>query len=121
MKRFANVTYTRSLTRLHPPPLQGEPVYTILGTQGSLAFPSLKLFHYADSSTGDWTTPLVQDEALPVDRTPPFTRQLQHFARVCRGEEEPGCSALEALKAIATLEAIKESIRTGLPVEVLQE
>jgi predicted dehydrogenase len=79
------------------------------------------VFHYPDPATGSWTSPLVQDDALPIDNTPPFTRQLQHFARVCRGEEEPGCSALEALKAIATLEAIKESITTGLPVVVPQE
>ena len=101
--------------------VQGEPVYTILGTKGSLSFPQLELFRYADPAVTGWTIPLVHDTALPIYPKPPFTRQLQHFARVCRGTEEPGCSALEGLKAVATLEAIKESIRTGLPVKVTQE
>lgn len=53
------------------------------------------------------------------DRTQ-FTRQLKNFVDVCRGDAEPNCSGIDALGTIITLEAIKESIRTGKPVDVEQ-
>lgn len=101
------------------PPSQGEPIYTFLGTAGSMSFPSLQVFHYPNPS-GCWTDTFEKDEAPALDPTPPFVLQLRHFAAVCRGDEEPACSAAEAVRAIETLEAIKESIRTGLPVDVPQ-
>jgi predicted dehydrogenase len=90
-----------------------------MGTRGSTSFPELKLWHY-DSPTGSWTDELTVDGPEPVDPTPPLTVQLRHFAQVCEGRVEPNCSGLEALKTIITLEAIKESMETGLPVEVSQ-
>lgn len=98
---------------------QSQNIYTIIGTTGSVSFPELKVWHYA-SSAQSWTDELRVEEAEPVDSTPPFTVQLRHFARVCEGVEEANCSGLEALKSILTLEAIRESLRTGLPVEVAQ-
>jgi len=98
---------------------QSQNVYTIMGTGGSVSFPELKLWHY-NSPAESWTDELQVDEPAPVDPTPPFTVQLRHFAQVCEGEVEPNCSGLEALKTIITLEAIRESMETGLPVEVAQ-
>ncbi|BGP29504.1 hypothetical protein JCM10296v2_001243 [Rhodotorula toruloides] len=96
---------------------QGETVYTILGTQGSLAFPSLQVWHYP-SSSGSWTDPLLRSAPLPVDPTPPFTHQLRHFVDVVEARAEPRCSGRDALQTIATFEAIGRSIERGLPVEV---
>lgn len=90
-----------------------------MGTGGSVSFPELKLWHY-NSPSENWTDELQVDEPAPVDPTPPFTVQLRHFAQVCEGQAEPNCSGLEALKTIITLEAIRESTETGLPVEVAQ-
>ncbi|KAJ8296395.1 scyllo-inositol 2-dehydrogenase (NAD(+)) [Rhodotorula toruloides] len=97
----------------------GETVYTVLGTQGSLAFPSLQVWHYP-SLSGSWTDPLIRSDPLPLDPTPPFTHQLRHFVDVVEGRAEPRCSGRDALQTIATLEAIAKSIETGLPVEVEQ-
>uniref|UniRef100_A0A0K3CHY2 BY PROTMAP: gi/472581415/gb/EMS19154.1/ quinate utilization oxidoreductase QutH [Rhodosporidium toruloides NP11] n=1 Tax=Rhodotorula toruloides TaxID=5286 RepID=A0A0K3CHY2_RHOTO len=97
----------------------GETVYTILGTQSSLAFPSLEVWHYP-SPSGSWTDPLLRSDPLPLDPTPPFTHQLRHFVDVVEGRAEPRCSGRDALQTIATLEAIARSIETGLPVEVQQ-
>ncbi|GAA6056165.1 hypothetical protein JCM3770_004239 [Rhodotorula araucariae] len=98
-------------------PHYGETTYTFLGTSGSFSFPQLQLWHYA-SPTHAWQDSLVQDEAAPVDPTPPFTLQLRHFLDVCEGAAEPQCSGEDALGTIITLEAIVESMRTGLPVVV---
>ncbi|KAL7344096.1 quinate utilization oxidoreductase QutH [Rhodotorula toruloides] len=100
-------------------PQTGETVYTVLGTQGSLAFPSLQVWHYP-SLSGSWTDPLIRSDPLPLDPTPPFTHQLRHFVDVVEGRAEPRCSGRDALQTIATLEAIAKSIETGLPVEVEQ-
>jgi predicted dehydrogenase len=100
-------------------PYKGENVYTFLGTQGTASFPELRVHRY--SAGGDWTDEFVTEPATKVERIPPFTRQLQHFAQVCRGKEEPRCSALEALKTIILVEAVRKSMDTGTAVEVAQD
>ncbi|KAM0748694.1 NAD(P)-binding protein [Meredithblackwellia eburnea MCA 4105] len=101
-------------------PKTSQNVYHILGTKGSSAFPELKPWAYAKED-GCWTDNLSQGAAEPVDPTPPFTSQLRNFVGVIQGTQEPNCSGLEALKTIITLEAIKESIQTGKPVDVAQQ
>ncbi|GAA6038551.1 hypothetical protein JCM8097_004626 [Rhodosporidiobolus ruineniae] len=101
-------------------PKESQTVYTILGTSGSLTFPELRLWHYSSPSES-WTDKLTQDEPLPVDPTPPFTKQLRHFVDVVEGKAEPSCGGLDGLRTVITLEAILESMRTGQPVEVAQE
>lgn len=98
-------------------PHYGESTYTILGTNGSFAFPQLELWHYA-SPEHAWHNKLERDEAAPVDSTPPFTLQLQHFLEVCQGRVEPLCSGEDALGTIMTVEAILHSMRTEQPVQV---
>lgn len=103
---------------------QGQNVYTFLGTKGTASFPELKVHSFVPSNPssecGCWTD-IIKTEASPaVDSVLPFTRQLRHFVDVCQGTAEPNCSALEALKTIILLEAVKESISTGKPVDVIQ-
>lgn len=90
-----------------------------MGTKGSVSFPDLKLHHYRSTSEA-WFDELTVDPSPPIDATPPFTHQLRHFAKVIEGKEEPNCSAQDALLTILTLEAILESAKTGLPVQVSQ-
>ncbi|GAA5908684.1 Gfo/Idh/MocA family protein [Sporobolomyces salmoneus] len=98
-------------------PQLGEPVYSVLGTTGSFSFPELKVFHYS-SPSGSWLDRLVTESSLSVDTTPPFTHQLRHFVKVIGREEQPNCCAEDALLTIHTLDAIVESAKTGLPVEI---
>ncbi|KAJ6491461.1 hypothetical protein DFH09DRAFT_370156 [Mycena vulgaris] len=100
-------------------PYKGESVYTFLGTRGTASFPELKVHHY--NPGGDWTNEFVTEPAAEVEAVPPFTRQLQHFVRVCMGQEEPNCSGLEALKTIILVEAVKESMKTGKAIDVEDE
>jgi predicted dehydrogenase len=97
-------------------PYKGECVYTFLGTLGTMSFPELRVHRYERG--GDWTEEFVTEAAPEVDDVPPFTRQLQHFVRVCRGQEEPNCSAMEALKTIVLVEVVKESMKTSKVVDV---
>ncbi|KAI5478336.1 quinate utilization oxidoreductase QutH [Pseudohyphozyma bogoriensis] len=91
--------------------------YTIMGTHGSTAFPELRQFSYP-SASGCWTDTFSPTEPAPVEDVPAFTRQLKNFVGVCKGTEKPNCTGEQALKTIITLEAIRESMITGKPVEV---
>ncbi|KAK4702401.1 hypothetical protein P7C70_g3821, partial [Phenoliferia sp. Uapishka_3] len=101
-------------------PLSSQNIYTILGTSGSTSFPELRRWHYSISS-GCWTDTLTQEPAKPVDQTPPFTRQLANFVDVVRGDATPECSGSDALRTIMTLEAVKKSLKTGLPISVYND
>ncbi len=86
-----------------------------------MTVPELKVHRYArDDDKGCWTDPFTADQAPAIEDIPPFTLQLRHFVDVCKGKAEPNCSSLEALKTIILLEAIKESMAKGVPVDVPQ-
>lgn len=105
-------------------PRAGENVLTILGTAGSVAVPELRRWHaapIADGGDGDWTHVLQADDALAQrDNTVGelFDVQLRHFARVIEGAEAPRCSGADGLAALLVVQAVAESMRTGLPVDV---
>ncbi|KAI5480292.1 quinate utilization oxidoreductase QutH [Pseudohyphozyma bogoriensis] len=98
-------------------PKASQNCYTIMGTHGSTAFPELRRFSYSPAP-GSWTDTFSPIDPIPVEDVPPFTKQLKNFVKMCKGEEEPNCSGLQALKTIITLEAVKESIKSGKPVDV---
>ena len=83
------------------------------GTQGSLSLPDLSLWHY----TGErhWHRPITREQTTAL-KADPYTRQLQHFAAVIRGEEAPLCSALDGLRTLEATLAVLEAARTGQSV-----
>ena len=95
----------------------GEDYLSIMGTEASLSFPSLTGWAYDGSGESGWHTPMVA-------RTPPAVEadahalQIEHFARVVRGEEPPLVSGWDALRSLAILEAVIEAARTGTVVTV---
>lgn len=99
----------------------GKDIYTVFGTKGSIQLPSLQLYnfeHLADQKDAHWLSRLSVDNGFreiadQLESTPPFTLQLKHFIRVCRGEEEPSCDALEGYKSVQALEAVAKSMKTG--------
>lgn len=104
-------------------------MYTIFGTRGSVQLPTLSLYTFDHlpnpEQDGHWLSRLSNDKSFrkTLEETvniPPFTLQLQHFVRVCKGEEEPSCSAQEALKSVRALEAIKVSMLERKVVEIEQ-
>lgn len=95
-------------------PLSGELCFQIGGTKGSLALPDLTLWNYAD--TRGWM------QAINATRMPfsgaadPLVRQVEQFARVIEGREQPLVSARDGLLNQTIIEAIKRSASEQLAV-----
>ncbi len=82
----------------------GETSMMITGTKGALAFPSLTLFEGAR----DWAD-APKAQTLPVGDGVPLVRQLEHFARVIRGNEAPlntGASGRRTLELTLEVERL---------------
>ncbi|MCF7853267.1 MAG: Gfo/Idh/MocA family oxidoreductase [Candidatus Pacebacteria bacterium] len=86
------------------------------GSAGSLAFPKMEMWRYADARQPGWTQPLERTQ-VPVGRRDPLTVQLEHFRRVVIGEEPPVIDAEEATRSLALVHAVKTSGATGNAVE----
>lgn len=97
-------------------PHENENCFTIAGTKGGLAIPTLQHWSY-DKPDGAWTDPLTR-RTLPVNRADPYPLQLRHFARVIRGEEAPVIDVAEGTRTLAATLAITQSAKTGRPVRV---
>ena len=89
-----------------------EDCYVIVGTDGSLAVPTMRLKIYARKEDRSWWKPFRTDVAA-VDRADPLERQLAHFCAVIRGEAEPRVTARDGLANLRVTEAIAEAARTG--------
>ncbi len=83
-----------------------------LGTQGSLAFPTMTLWRYGSPLKAGWHQPLEQ---VPFDTPPsdPLAAQLEHFCRVIRRQEKPIVGGEEGFKTLAATLAVLESARRG--------
>jgi len=97
-------------------PSELENCFTVSGTRGSLSIPQLQFWSY-DRPDGGWADPLTR-RTLPVRHADPYPRQLRHFARVIRGEEQPIIDVAEGTRTLAATLAIAQSAKTGRPVRV---
>lgn len=87
-------------------PRQREDCCLITGTEGSLAVPTMRMWHYG--AERGWMAPLRQTQ-LKQDEADPLARQLDHFCAVIRREAQPLCSGEEGAKTLAATLAIHES------------
>jgi predicted dehydrogenase len=94
-----------------------EDCYLFFGTEGSLAFPTMKRVHYASPSAAGWEYP-VQTEKIPVQEQDPLVRQIEHFCAVIRGDEVPRTSGEDALRTLAVIRGVLASGASGKPVEL---
>lgn len=97
-------------------PKEGHDSYRIFGSEGSLSFPDMTKWTYAEKRS--WTEPLVCERINVPDTKIPFELQVQHFVRVIKGEEAPNCSGIDGLRAVTVCEAIKRSITNGCPIDI---
>ncbi|PWN37046.1 NAD(P)-binding protein [Meira miltonrushii] len=108
-----------------------QPVYTIMGTSGTINFPNMELWSFTGQSIegGDWTLPLTQSKqaALPFDQefatdtgpNSPFAKRLQHWLDFIQGKSETlSCTLDDGLRNMAILEAILSSASSGEAVVV---
>ena len=89
-----------------------------LGTKGSLAFPRLELWRYANEDQSGWQHPLEQ-LCYQVDHSDPIKSQMEHFCRVVHGEEVSIVDGRDATRSLAVALAILESAERQVPVSVI--
>jgi predicted dehydrogenase len=93
----------------------GEDCYHLAGTAGSLSLPTLRLTTYAGEPS--WWAPF-EASVVAAERSDPLTNQIAHFADVVRGHAEPLCSGRAGLRTLRVVDAVLDSARTGLPVDL---
>jgi predicted dehydrogenase len=102
-------------------PSSGSDVYRIFGTDGTLSFPDMMLSSYGDRKKS-WENKIsMQKQAIEHMDVAPFDSQLSHFVKVCRGQENPGCTGEEGLRALIVCEAVRKALngdKNGGTVEV---
>jgi len=95
-------------------PPSGENSFHIMGTDGALEFPNLKLWK-TPSRTAQWRNPLeATDGSMLMEDA--FVEQLNHFCQVIRGAEKPRISARDATQTLRATLAVYEAARTGTRV-----
>lgn len=92
-----------------------EDCYLFFGTEGTLAFPTMRIVHYASPTSTGWLKPLLTEE-VPVRAQDPLVRQIEHFCAVVRGMEAPRTSGADALRTLAIIRAVLDSGAGGKPV-----
>jgi predicted dehydrogenase len=95
-----------------------EDCYTIIGTDGSLAVPTMRLKHYASKQDRSWWKPFTAS-TIAVLRTDPLEAQIEHFAAVIRGEAAPLVTARDGLQNLRVTEAIRQAAPPGRIVETV--
>ncbi|KAF2733036.1 NAD(P)-binding protein [Polyplosphaeria fusca] len=101
-------------------PKTGEAFYKIFGSEGSLSVPDMTRWSYRGNEKS-WNEHLTSETLSVPDMKVPFELQIDHFVRVIKGQEAPSCSGIEGLRAVLVCEAIRNSMRTGQPVDVVME
>jgi predicted dehydrogenase len=99
------------------PTYPDEDAYTIIGTRGSLAVPTMRLKYYERDEDRSWFKPFAQ-KTIPMERADPLARQIEHFVAVIRGEAKPLVSGRDGLQNLRVTDAIVEAAKSGRMVEV---
>ena len=92
-----------------------ENCYHFLGTLGSLAFPRMELWRYADEDQVGWQHPMEKSRSKVI-QADPLRSQLEHFCRVVRDEEKPIVDSRDGTRSLAVGLAVLESIQRQVPV-----
>jgi predicted dehydrogenase len=94
------------------PTYPDEDCYTIIGTNGSLAVPTLRVKYYEKEEERSWWKPF-RTRVIALERLDPLAEQIEHFAAVIRGEAKPLVTARDGLQNLRVAEAIAEAATTG--------
>lgn len=99
------------------PSYSDEDCYVVMGTNGSLSVPTMRLKTYPSPEARSWWKPF-EVGSVGLVREDPIQRQMEHFGAVVRGEAEPLVSALDGLRNLSVTEAIVEAARSGHAVPI---
>ncbi len=98
------------------PSYPDEDAYTILGTEGSLAVPTLRVKRYAGARS--WFEPFTCETLAVEPAADPLAEQIAHFAAVIRGEAAPLVSARDGLQNLRVVDAVARAARNGGTVDI---
>lgn len=93
------------------PTYADEDCYTITGTEGSLAIPTMRLKYYSKGIAPSWWIPF-SEETFDIERYDPLACQLDHFVQVIETDCEPLVSAADGLRNLQVTEAVLTSAAT---------
>ena len=96
-----------------------ENSFHFMGSDASLAVPEMRLWRYQGANTSGWQHPLAS-ETRPHMPGYAYGLQIEHFARVARGEEAPRTSARDGAATLAATLAVHEAARRGRSVQPLE-
>jgi predicted dehydrogenase len=99
------------------PTYPDEDCYTIIGTNGSLAVPTMRIKYYERKEDRSWWKPF-RTRVVELTRKDPLAEQIEHFAAVIRGDAEPLVTARDGLQNLRVTEAIVEAAKTGRTVNI---
>lgn len=98
---------------------QLEGFYRVYGTNGTLSVPDMHLYHQQHTLEKTWNQPVIRERVSPhpevLRSKHPFDLQLDHFLNVINGSELPLCTAEDGIQAQLCINAVMNSIKTGLP------
>jgi len=94
-----------------------EDCYTVCGTNGSLAIPTLRIKTYPRDEDRSWWKPF-EVGVIDVLRDDPIKHQMEHFGAVVRGESAPLVGARDGLANLRVTEAIVAAAQSGSTVEL---
>jgi predicted dehydrogenase len=89
-----------------------EDAYTIIGANGSLGVPTMRLRYYETRGDRSWFKPFTT-RVEELQRDDPLARQIEHFVAVIRGAAEPLVTCRDGLANLRVTEAIAAAARTG--------
>ena len=92
-------------------PFSGQNPIRFMGTEGALEFPALKIWR-TPHGPPEWRNPIEMEE-IPQALENAFDQQIDHFADVIRGKQEPRITAADAAETLKATLAIYESARIG--------
>jgi predicted dehydrogenase len=89
-----------------------EDCYVIVGTNGSLSVPTMRIKTYPRAQDRSWWKPF-EVGVIGMVRDDPLKHQIEHFGTVIRGEAQPLVSARDGLANLRITEAIAEAAKSG--------
>ncbi|KAH8885277.1 NAD(P)-binding protein [Thozetella sp. PMI_491] len=100
-------------------PNSGQDFYRIFGTEASFSVPDMTRWSYDSKGQQSWNEKMVP-EKIDIGTGVSFELQLAHFLRVIASQEVPSCTPEAGLAALIVCEAIKKSLESGTPVDILE-
>jgi predicted dehydrogenase len=87
----------------------------VVGTEGSLAIPTMRLTRYLRPEDRSWHEAFDRS-VVPIEPADPLQRQLAHFVRVVRREARPLVGPRDGLANVRVVDAIARAAQSGCAI-----